>query len=219
MKTLIAIPCMDMIHTAFVQCLMQMDTSPLGQVSIRFQKNTLVYDGRNILCIDAVVNGYDKVLWLDSDITFPRDMPRILIDAMQETGADMVTGIYVNRHADPHPVLYSRIDPPGDGKKQVYVCTGFPDNAVFPVAGAGFGCVLTKTSMLQDILDKHGPPFSPLPWASEDISFCWRANQIGKQIVATSRMTLGHVGQYEYTVRDIRDDATHDVPDLPEVRQ
>lgn len=203
MKTLIAIPCMDMIHTAFVQSLMQMDTSPLGKVSVRFQKNTLVYDGRNLLCFDAIENGYDQVLWLDSDITFPPNMPQILTDAMKEADADMVTGIYVNRHINPLPILYSKIWPPYEGKKQVENYMDFPEDAVFPVAGAGFGCVLTKTSMLQDVLKKYGPPFTPFPWASEDLSFCYRAKMMGKKIVATSRMTLGHIGQYEYTARDI----------------
>lgn len=216
MKTLIAIPCMDMIHTAFVQCLMQADLKPLGQVSIRFQKNTLVYDGRNILCIDAISNGYDQVLWLDSDITFPPEMPEKLTNAMKLTEADMATGIYVNRHADPHPILYSRVDPPSvrsDGKPQKNVETyeNFPRNSLFYVAGAGFGCVLTKTSLLKDVMDKYGPPFTPLPWASEDISFCYRVGQLGRKIVAVPQMTLGHIGQHEYTLREVatfgKDDA------------
>lgn len=208
MKTLIAIPCMDTIHTAFVQCLMQADLKPLGQLSVRFQRNTLVYDSRNILAIDAIRNGYDQVLWLDSDITFPANMPAILMESLEYDQADMVTGIYVNRHANPHPILYSRIQPPernpdGIMAKRVDTYEDIPPDSIFPVAGAGFGCVLTKTKLLQDVLEKFGPPFTPLPWASEDISFCYRAGLLGKNIVATSRITLGHVGQYEYTLNDI----------------
>lgn len=207
-KTMIAIPCMDMIHTAFVQSLMQADLKPLGQISVRFQKNTLVYDGRNILSICAIQDGYDQILWLDSDITFPDNMPEILTETMQTTGADMVTGVYVNRHVSPHPILYRHIAPPGrttDGTvgKRVETYEPVPHNTTFPVAGAGFGCVMTKTSLIRTVLEKYGPPFTPLPWASEDISFCYRVNQLGKKIVATSRITIGHVGQYEYTLNDV----------------
>lgn len=209
MKTMIAIPCMDRIHTAFVQCLMQSDVKPLGQVSIRFQKNTLVYDGRNILAIEAIQNGYDQVLWLDSDITFPENMPRIMTDTLVSSGADMVTGVYVNRHVNPHPILYSRIAPPepdtdGIVRKQVETLEDVPRASVFLVAGAGFGCVLTTTALLRDVMGKYGPPFTPLPWASEDISFCYRVGQLGKRIVATTQFPIGHIGQYEYTLDDVR---------------
>lgn len=208
MKTLIAIPCTDLLHTAFVQSLMQADLKPLGEISLRFQKNTLVYDGRNLLAIDAITSGYDQVLWLDSDITFPPDMPAKLTYAMSKANVGMATGIYVNRHSHPHPILYKKIAPPekqsnGTFTKQVETYEDIPNDSIFPVAGAGFGCVLIRTSLLKEVFDKYGPPFTPLPWASEDISFCYRVGLLGQHIVATSQIRLGHVGQYEYTVDDL----------------
>lgn len=207
MKTMIAIPCMDMVHTAFVQSLMRMDMKPLGQTHIQFHTGSLIYDSRNLLALMALKEGYDYIFWLDSDMTVSPEIAKEFMETMQWTGADLVSGVYFKRRKGGEPVLYSRIEPPAmdsNGEPVSQIDTApYVQNEVFPIAGCGFGAVLTKTSLFRSIMDANlGMPFTPLPWASEDISFCYRARKAGGKMVADSRVRIGHIGQYVFTADD-----------------
>ena len=65
MRTLIAIPCMDMVHTIFMRALLNLNKS--GEVQYAISSSSLVYDARNNLAKQAINEGYDRMLWLDSE--------------------------------------------------------------------------------------------------------------------------------------------------------
>ena len=71
-KTLIAIPCMDMVHTGFMRSLLGLHHP--GAVRYSLTMSSLIYDARNSLAKQAVTEGYDRVLWLDSDMDFAPDL-------------------------------------------------------------------------------------------------------------------------------------------------
>ena len=205
MKTLIAIPCMDTLPVGFVQSLIYMHKG--DNPTIYLKPNTLIYDSRNLLSLYAIENGYDNVLWLDSDMLFPPDT----LQRLESNNVDMVTGLYVRRHEPVVPVIYDTIEEPmrnPDGKltKNVSPYTNYPRNSFFPIDGCGFGCVLTSVKLLRDVWDKFGPAFSPYPWAGEDLSFCYRANQLGYQIYCDSTISCGHIGTYVYTEDSLKGD-------------
>ena len=198
MKTLIAIPCMDMLPVGFVQSLLYMNKG--DNPTVYFKPNSLVYDSRNLLSLYAIENGFDNVLWLDSDMLFPPNT----LTKLEAYGTYMVTGLYVKRHEPVEPVLYEKIEEPergADGKlvANISAYTNYPRDRFFKVAGCGFGCVLTSTKLLKHVWDEYGPAFTPYPWASEDISFCYRVNQLGYQIYCDSSVSCGHIGQFIYT--------------------
>lgn len=198
MKTLIAIPCMDMLPVGFVQSLLYMHKG--DNPTVYLKPNSLVYDSRNLLSLYAIENGFDNVLWLDSDMLFPPNT----LTKLEAYNMDMVTGLYVKRHEPVEPVLYEKIEEPergSDGKLIANIAsyTNYPRDSFFPVAGCGFGCVLTSTKLLKHVWDEYGPAFTPYPWASEDISFCHRVNQLGYQIYCDSSVSCGHIGQFIYT--------------------
>lgn len=202
MKTLIAIPCMDTMPTGFVQSLLYLEK---GQdVSVCFKANSLVYDSRNLLSLSAIEEGFDRVLWLDSDMMFTKDTMNILMRDMDNLNAEMVTGVYFKRRPPYSPVIYDELDEPGiDGTGSVvgriHTYDNYPENAVFPVKGCGFGCCLMTTKLLKHVWDEFGPAFSPYPWAGEDISFCHRANELGHTIYCDSNIACGHIGTFVYT--------------------
>ena len=66
MKTLIAIPCMDMVATGFCQSLAML--RKVGEVAITHVSGSLIYDSRNKVAIKAIELGCYYVLWFDSDI-------------------------------------------------------------------------------------------------------------------------------------------------------
>ena len=197
MRILIAIPCMDTFPRQFVESLLELER-PEG-TSTCLKPNSLIYDSRNLLSLTAIEKGYDYVLWLDSDMTVPRDTISRLLSAE----ADMVTGLYVKRTIATSPVLFDVIQPPdvvdGHMVKRVHEYLHYPRDSVFEVAGCGFGCVLTSVKLLKEVWDKFGPAFAPFVWGGEDVSFCYRVNQLGHKILCDSRVKCGHVGSFIYT--------------------
>lgn len=207
MKTLIAIPCMGTVPWQFSMSLNYMVKG--DNVSILYKPDSLIYDARNLISLTAIENDFDRVMWFDSDIVFQPDTLQILHKDMDLYGCDMVTGVYVKRKLPTEPVLYKTLEEPvrqPDGRlaKNIVPYTDFPENELFPVAGCGFGCVLTSTALLKKVWDKFGPAFTPYAWGGEDISFCHRVNQLGIQIWCDSAVTCGHVGEYVYTTRDLK---------------
>ena len=205
MKTLIAIPCMDTLPVGFVQSLLYMHKG--DNPTVYLHPSSLIYDSRNILSLYAIENNYDNVLWLDSDMIFPPDT----LQRLESHNMHMVSGLYVRRHKPVVPVIYSTLDEPerrSDGKleKNIQPYTDYPKNSFFPVAGCGFGCVLTSVKLLKDVWDHFGsafPPFTPYAWAGEDLSFCYRVNQLGYQIYCDSTISCGHIGTSVYTEENL----------------
>ncbi len=201
MKTLIAIPCMDNMPVGFVTSMMELNKP---DASVCFKQNSLVYDARNILTQTAIDGNFDRVLWLDSDMAFRKDLLDMLGKDMDDTGADLVTGLCFKRILPTVPVIYKYIGDPhrdhnGRCVRSVEEYFDYPRNSIFPVDGCGFGGVLTKTSLLKRVWDDFGPPFYPYPWAGEDLSFCYRAKKIGAKMLCDSNAQLGHLGYIQYS--------------------
>ena len=185
MKTLIAIPAMEQMHTWTVQCLENMQR--VGECKTDFIVRMQVDLARNTLARRAIDGGFDRVLWIDSDMTFEPDLMERLNADMDE-GWDVVTGLYFKRTFPLEPVIYKSIDV-NEPKAETY--WDYPQDALFPIAGCGFGGVLIKTETLMD-LDE--PPFLPFLHLSEDLSYCVRMAEKGRKIACDSRIKLGHMG-------------------------
>lgn len=204
MKTLIAIPCMDMVHTAFMSSLLMMNR--VGDVSFSVSSSSLVYDARNNLSKQAVDGGFDRILWLDSDMKFDPDLFERLSADMDE-GLDIVGGIYFSRKAPLVPVVYQKVgyyhneedDSVTPAALNYYE---YPKDELFPCEGIGFGAVLVSVDLVKKVQDKHGLPFSPILGFGEDLSFCVRARDVGATIYCDSRIKVGHVGQYVFSEGD-----------------
>lgn len=168
-----------------------------------FKANSLVYDSRNQLSLIAMDQNFDMILWLDSDMIVPQDTLTKMIDHY-EKGSDFITGLYFKRTIPTSPVLYKTVDPPqtnDDGilTKQITDVHTYTPGDIIPAEGCGFGCVMTSVSMLRELWNKYGPPFTPFPWASEDISFCYRAKLSGYHLFCDTSISCGHDGHIVFT--------------------
>ena len=182
MKTLIAIPCMDEIDVGFVQSLMDLQT--VGETKTYFLSGSLIYEARERLASMAVNNGFDHILWLDSDQMFK---PTLMIDFVSSE-KDMVTGVIPMRRPPYIPCIYKIKD---DELKQV---TELGDR-LFEVDGCGFGAVFMKTEILQKCFDKYKTCFQPIYGYGEDLSFCLRVKELGYKIYADPRIDIGHIAK------------------------
>ena len=202
MRTLIAIPCMDTIPVGFAQSLIYLKKG--DNVSVLFKPNSLIYDSRNLISLTAIENNFDRVMWFDSDTMFQPDTLQTLHNDMDELGCEMVSGLYVKRTTPVTPVIYDELSEPirddtGRLVQNIHPYMNYPRNDIFTIAGCGFGCVLTSVKLLKEVWDNFGPAFNPFPWAGEDISFCYRVNQLGHIIYCDSSVSCGHIGTYVYT--------------------
>lgn len=200
-KTLIAVPCFDMVQTSFMESLIKLRRLP--DVSWTVVRNTLIHDARNIVAASAIEADFDRVMWFDSDMTFPPETLERLSADMDENNLDFVSGLYFTRRPpNIRPVVFEkmwfRYDEDGKydtGAENYY---HYPEG-LFECDAVGFGCCLTSVDLLKRVGDKFGAPFQPMPTMGEDMSFCWRAREVGATIYCDSRVKCGHMGVFEFT--------------------
>lgn len=189
---------MQTVPTKFLRSMVALRRIPDTYTMI--SECTLIHDARNEFASYAIIHGFDRVLWLDSDMTFPDDLLIRLNDTMDRTGAPMVTALCFKRVLPTVPVIYSDLrretdDLTGATYIKPTIMTDYPRSSVFPVAACGFGAVLTEVSLLKDVWDKYGiPPFAYHMNLGEDLSFCWRVRQSDRTILCDSNILTGHVG-------------------------
>ena len=189
MKTMIAVPCMDMVPVEFCQSLTTMRR--VGECQVSFHKGSLIYTARNALLETALRAEADYMLWLDSDMVFNPSLLEDMFRTLREQNAEMVTGVYYRRVEPYTPTLFATLemDPPSWTNVDEV-----PDHP-FVVAGCGFGAVLLSMDVAFDVCAKFGAnPFTPLAEMGEDLAFCWRARQCNHKIIADPNLQLGHMG-------------------------
>lgn len=193
MKVLIAVPCMDQVPAQFAQALATIQH--VDQTVVAFQIGSLVYTSRNDLVKVAIQQEADYIFWLDSDMVFGTDTMVRMFEGLKH--GDIVSGLYFRRVAPFSPVIYEKLDIGPDG------CTFTEPKEIpgdyFEIEGCGFGCVLMPTTIAMDVLAKYGAPFTPINGIGEDLSFCWRARQLGYKFICDPKIPLGHVGHHVIT--------------------
>ena len=200
MKTLIAIPCMDHVHTEFMTSLVGLRRPGESQCAVTI--SSLVYDSRNRLASQAIEGGFDRILWLDSDMKFRPDLMERLA-AHLDDGCEFVSGLYFTRKQPINPVIYSELkhDITPDGANISVKATpywGYPKNQLIEIQGAGFGVAMMTTDLVKRVWDNYGPPFLPLLALGEDLSFCKRVHDLGSHMFCDTSIKALHIGLADY---------------------
>jgi hypothetical protein len=165
---------------------------------------------RNQMASDALRDGYEELMWIDSDIGFdPAD-----VDRLRAHGLPLVAGVYPQKG----PQVLACHVVPGTGR-MVFGTEG----GLVPLRYAGTGFLLTHRRVYADIQhelglptcnERFGSPLVPyfLPmvvpdgaghwYLAEDYAFCERARQAGYDIVADTTIRLAHFGDYGYRWED-----------------
>ena len=204
MKTLIAVPCFDMVHTDFMQSLIALEKPE--DTSFTVVKNTLISVARNVIAKNAVKAGFDRVMWFDSDMKFAPDT-LMKLTADMDTGLDLVTGLYFTRKPPLKPVIYSELlweEQENGADVRAGNFYEYPEGLT-EIAGCGFGCCLTSVDLLNRVGERFGLPFTELQGLGEDLSFCWRCIQVGAKMYADTSVKCGHVGQFVYDELEYRE--------------
>lgn len=175
---------------------------------------------RNNACtvtLEAVEKGekIDYLVWIDSDIICEPNSITRLVKTVHHFDHDFVTGIYYYKSGEHRPVIYEWEAKWWPNWGCFKYCTGFPENAVTPIGGCGFGFTVTSVKMIAAMKQsKHwherGMWFPDTRDSKggfgEDLSFCKLAMQTGFQLYCDTGIQVGHQGKGQvYTWQDFSD--------------
>lgn len=188
MRLMIAVPSTDYIHADFVKSLAKL-LQELGRRNIAYDveicTGTLVYIARNRIANKAINEHFTHVLWIDADMVFNASV----LDDLMDVGKEMVCGAFVSRRPPYGPCVYTSIEKNNIQKVKNFGMTPFR------VDGCGFALVLTGVELLQDVTTKYGTCFQPTDYYGEDLAFCWRVKQLGREIWCEPTVRPGHLAQ------------------------
>ena len=193
MKILLAIPSARYIETECVTSLFEMEKT--GEIELFIPKSYSVDVGRNIIAKYAQENGFDYIMWVDSDMILPKNtLVRLL-----SHDKDIVAGVYSYKVLGNKEVVAKRFQ---DETREEYDNLTIKEikesSGLIEVDGFGFGCVLTKVSVFNKI---------PYPWfiytqeMGEDIFFCRKAQNEEYKLWLDSDVICGHIGQINYDIK------------------
>ena len=166
-----------------------------GYVNAALVEGSLVYDSRDEIALMAVSEGYDYVLYVDSDMVFSKDHLMQLL----KHDVGICSGLYLRRDGTDENVAYEKVITrrrfPYRAPELIVDkgTTGFG-----PVAACGFGFCLIKTSVLKTMLKYYKSLFEPFKGVGEDIAFCLRAKRLGYKTFIDRDVKLGHIGEKVY---------------------
>lgn len=187
MRLMVAVPTVDYVPADFVKSLAKLSLR-LGReripADVEIVGGTLVYIARNRLALRAIRDEYTHVLWLDSDMTFSDS----IVEDLLFCGKDMVCGAFVSRRPPYGPCVYTDITDPANMKKVENFGTD-----PFRVDGCGFAAVLTSVSLLDAVQANFGTCFRPTEQYGEDLAFCDRVKQLGREIWCDPTVRPGHI--------------------------
>lgn len=144
-------------------------------------------DGRNEVVKKAREENFEWLFFVDDDVFLPHDAIKRLLSHQK----DVVTGIYWTKSDPAEPVIFEKF-----GKGPMYK---FPVDKLFPVAGAGAGCLLINMKVF-DKFDEHNIPYFKQGWSEdgivcnigEDHWFFKKAIQLGFEVYADSGVLCDH---------------------------
>ena len=196
MKVLLGMPCVHEIPTKTVISLLQ--TVQIGKAEPMIVDGSLVYDARDAIAKAAIDNGYDYVLYVDSDMVFSADD----LNRLLSHDTDICSGLYVTRRGENKNVCYSKvITRRRFPYRQPELIHDTKASGYAPVAAVGFGFCLIKCSVLKSMFKRYKSLFEPKWGVGEDISFCIRARKCGYKVFADRDVNIGHIGEVVYTLQ------------------
>jgi hypothetical protein len=166
--------------------------------------------GRSMIATSALHEGFEELLWVDSDIAFTADA----VDKLRAHDVSVAGAVYSQKGR--RGLCMNPLTLPT-------TLTFGPGGGLVEVLNIGTGFLLTRRAAYEDVQRHHdlprcgadvpgiipffhsiidGSKESGFRYLSEDYSFCHRARAAGHEIFADTSIRVGHVGDYEYFWED-----------------
>ena len=189
-------PTRDLVPASFATDFAQLfahtrERGPWETVDDMFLGHTYIHCGRELVLEAAIRRGMTHLLWLDTDMSFPRTAALQLV----AHGRPIVGCNYVSRRQGSGKFTAQRDD--GTPIPTTERSTGLES-----VGAVGFGCVLMETDIVNRL---HRPWFRhglnvQGGDVGEDIMFCRALRESGHTIYIDHDLSkdIGHVGSHTY---------------------
>jgi len=151
---------------------------------------------RNLIA-DWVVNGYDYLFSVDSDISFESDT----LEKLLKHDVDMVSGLYIQRKPGQHILELYEHNEYGGVSNIPY--GKIKNKGLVEIASCGFGCVLVKAQVMKSVgypQFKYHSAINHANTVSEDVDFCKKALDKGFKIWADTSIQCRHTGSFTFTI-------------------
>lgn len=194
-KVCVAVPTKDTMHSHFAYCLQDLVkyNSIAGiDTFVEFNMGTLIGNQRERLATTAIEYGATHIMWLDSDMMFPKDVVQKLLSHQ----VPFVACNYSTRALPFKSVAYT----------EIYNWSSMIEKdatGLVLVEGVGFGCVLTETS----IFLPSRKPWFPITYnpktddyLGEDMNFCLKVSEMGFPMFVDADLSkqIYHLGTAAY---------------------
>jgi hypothetical protein len=165
------------------------------RVMLYTSHGTLIASQRMELARQALEEKADYLLWLDSDMRFPKETIGHLI----LRDKPIVAANYATRRMPVKPVAMM-----DDNGKIGRVYTAPDSEGLQPVDYVGMGVMMTK----REVFEKVEAPWFAIPYSTvgnhyigEDVFFCKKAREAGFEVLVDHDLShqVKHIGTFEYS--------------------
>jgi hypothetical protein len=209
-RVVVLVPYRDHIEAACEESLRALEAR--GYAVRRSGASAAIDRTRCELATRALADGYDELLWIDSDIAFEADA----VERLRAHGLPLVGGLFAKRGVEGFgcrflPGTTELTLGEGGGPAEVrYLGTAFllTHRRVYediartfdlPACNAHFGTPAVPYFLPMVIRDRE----IGFWYLSEAWSFCERARQAGHSVVVDTSIRLWHLGRYGYGWEDV----------------
>jgi hypothetical protein len=195
----ILVPARDTVMTSFAYDMaraMSFHTATTDDRVILFTSHgTLIASQRMELARQALEEKADYLLWLDSDMRFPKETIGHLI----LRDKPIVAANYATRRMPVKPVAMR-----DEGGKINRVYTDTESEGLESVDYVGMGVMMTK----REVFEKVEAPWFAIPYSTignhyigEDVFFCKKAKEAGFEVLLDHDLShhVKHIGTFEYS--------------------
>lgn len=206
MKLAICVPCRDSVMSGFCFDLAKLvgyhSRNTDDQIMIYQMPGTLIFHQREKLADQALKDGAEAILWIDSDMRFPADT----LERLLSHGVDICG---VNATTRREPIMPTALDlEVVDGNPVFHKVETRGKDYVEEVSAVGFGVTLTRKS----VFEKMPQPWFDILWTDnggivgEDVHFCIKAQDNGVKTYVDHVLSplIKHIGTKEYSWDDVQ---------------
>lgn len=206
MKIAICVPCRDSVMSGFCFDLAKLvgyhSRNSKDEIMIYQMPGTLIFHQREKLANEALDDGADAILWIDSDMRFPSDtLERLLSHNVP------ICGVNATTRREPIMPTALNLEVKEDKPFFTKVETRGKD-CVEEVSAVGFGVTLTR----REVFEKMPQPWFDILWTDgggiigEDVHFCIKAQDYGIKTYVDHVLSpyIRHIGTKEYSWDDVK---------------
>ena len=193
MRILVGVPTFDRVAPECFQSVYGMKVPQGFTVDIRYVTGYGPAQARNKIANQAIDEGFDYVLYVDSDQAAPVDTLEKLTKLQQPITAGWAVMAFGSM--DTNIAYLKKIDSNPHGYYSFLKLPDVPTDKMLVADAVGFACTMISTEVFKNL---NYPYFQYVEYAdrstlSEDLYFCNAATKAGYAVLCDTSLQLGHV--------------------------